>query len=143
MVRVFSGLGDDGRPLNRLELLMEGRLRSFRGFSDPRLALSPIPETAVSVSVEFATDRQRDYASQPGYIGRIQFKESRANGVEFDANVELALPLSVRQQLNILGRQLVLFTAICDSIDEPTEVQKADHYVALVKRAYFRVPSDE
>lgn len=159
----LAGFGDNGRPLLRAEAQMEGSLRSFQGFGDVdrRLVRSPPPATSVSVSVEFTAENGRpdlyeygEDGTESGYIGQIQFwdrnsagqsfsLENHKKGVEFKANIELTLPLHVQQHLNVAGRDPVLFTAMCDSIDEPDEIQKGDHIVALVKRVSFRSPDAE
>lgn len=142
-VRVCGGYSGEQVPQLKSDMLFEGKLALFHykdlkeGF--PKNMLQPI----VEVTVDFTEKQEHGpypYYSmndQPfiGWIGYWEDEERR----HASASVRVSLPISMVPLLQSMRNDLIQVETIHEIIEEPTERQRLNHVVALVKRIYFEI----
>jgi hypothetical protein len=128
------GFGDRGEPCKSADMKLEGRLVGFT-FGKPAEKLPHGKEVRVSLDIEF-TEQQgiNDWHSEEDkkYVGDI-----RVSSDEQMVWVSITLPYDIFFQICSAGEREIIFETIHDLITEPTQDQKKDHVVALIKRVYF------
>jgi hypothetical protein len=120
-------------------MTFQGTLRAFLGFPRVDSHLTRATRTAVTIDVEFTNSGDEE----PPYIGEIQLLENSTTVVQYEANLQLTLPLDVLDHFDGLRDRQLSFRAVGDVIEEPDELQAGDHIVAVVKRVYFGTASED
>lgn len=145
--RLSGGFNHRGESYVDAEMELVGRLHAFH-YGDLKEHITRQTKTSVNVTIQFAQTQlipwDNDGDGKP-YIGTIQLfdqREVEVVGAEIHANVNIALPISMFQQLLLMERKSILFDTIHDVIQIPNDRQKDLKIVALVKRAYFAVTGE-
>lgn len=134
------GFDDAGEPLKSANMELEGRLVEFSfGEFIQMLQEGHAKKVHVSLYIEFTGQQvinDRYSEEDKKYIGRIQAYQPSGEKTPV-VYVSITLPYDLFSQICSVGEREITFDTIHDLITEPTEDQKTDHVVALVKRVYF------
>lgn len=143
---VSGGFTDHGQLRIGAEMELEGRLLVFL-YGNLRERITRQTKTSVHVEIKFTEIKAASWniedENKP-YIGTIQLFDHTAEenvDTEIDAIVKITLPMNMVQQLGLMQGRYVKLETIHDLIQSPTEDQKQNHVVALVKRVYFETTS--
>jgi len=146
---IGGGLGDNGMPLIRAEMELEGTLLAFN-YDDLREQISDGAKSFVSCEIEFTDNYEAPldcYDADKDYIGTIRIfypekNEMTSFNYDIHAIVRINLPMRIYTQLCFHGDENFTLETIHDIIKNPTKHQTTDHIVALVKRVYFSIAYD-
>ena len=134
-IRVSGGFGDGGQVFNEARMKLNGKLSDLH-YGDFRGPIAKHITAWVNIVIHFMESQERlDLEdTDKAYIGDIRLDVSE-NAIRADVNI--ALPIAVFEQISVFGDKKIRFDTVHDIIASPSEREKADHVVAYVKRAYF------
>ena len=138
--RVASGITDTGEKYLNAEMEMEGKLSVFYYGSLKEDLRSKIKAEAY-VQIEFKEYSEENYyeSDDAKYIGDIRLRDENS---EVIAYLNVILPMSMFSLLKSMDSENIRVETIHDLISNPSDDQKTDSIVALVKRIYFEVNND-
>ncbi len=141
------GFSKGNSAMESFEMEMEGKLLKFN-YGDLKEKKPRDINTVVFVQIEFTKDQEvhpNCDEEEQMYIGTIQFNKNEienSSGLQNRAIVNLSLPSDMYTRLSTFKGENFYLDTIHDFITNPTEDQKLDNVVALVKRVYFEESYD-
>ncbi len=141
------GFSKGNSVVESFEMELGGKLLKFN-YGDLQEKKPRDINTVVFVQIEFTKDQEvhpNCDEEEQMYIGTIQFNENEiesSSGIQNRAIVNLSLPSDVYTRLSTFKGGEFYIDTIHDFITNPTEDQKLDNVVALVRKAYFEESYD-
>ena len=111
-IRVSGGFGDGGQVFNEAKMELNGKLSDLH-YGDFRGPIAKHITAGVNIVIDFMEGQERlDLEdTDKAYIGDIRLNVAEN---EIHANVNIALPIAVFEQLSVFGDKKIRFDTVHD-----------------------------